>query len=249
MPILGFSLLLQVACIIHIIRTGRDRIWVYVVVLLSMVGVIAYVAVEILPEIFGGRTARKLSGEMQRRVDPGREVRARRKAIEMADTTENRRLLAEALFEAGEYPEAGALYEQTLVGIHADDPVLLFGLAKVRARQGDYAGCVAMLDTISAGERSPEPMERRLFRAICLEQLGRVDDALGLYAGIVEKYPGEEVRCRYARLLASSGHHAEARAFYEEILRRAKLAKSPYRRAQKFWIDQAREGLAAAPAR
>jgi len=245
MPIFGISILFQVACIAHIIRTGRDRIWIYVVVLLPVAGIIAYLAVEILPAIFGGRAANRLSTGIQKQVDPGREVRMRRRTLELTDTTENRRLLAEALYETGGLDEAASLYEGMLVGFHRDDPTLLFGLAKVRAGQGDYANCLAALDEIAAAGHGPEPSERRLLRAICLEQLGRNEEAGSIYAAIVDKYPGEEVRCRYARLLAASGQADEARSLYEEIVRRARLGNSHYRRAQRPWIDHARQALAA----
>jgi hypothetical protein len=245
MPIFGISILFQILCIVHIIRTGRDRIWIYVVIFLPAAGILAYLLVEILPSLFRGRAATRISGEIRRQVDPGRDIRARRRALEVADTTENRRQLGEALLEAGQYDEAAELYERTLVGIHRDDPALLFGLARARAGQGDYAACLRSLDELAQGQRGDEPIERRLFRAICLEHLGRSDEARAQYAAIADRYPGEEARCRYAASLAAAGHAEEARQVYEEILRRSKLAPGHYRRAQQPWIDQARRALAA----
>ena len=43
----------------------------------------------------------------------------------MADTIENRRLLAEEYLAVGRYDEALPLYEGALTGLHADDPSLL----------------------------------------------------------------------------------------------------------------------------
>lgn len=245
MPIFAISILFQVVCIAHIIRTGRDRIWIYVVVFLPAAGILAYLLVEVLPSLFRGRAATRISGEIRRQVDPGRDIRARRRALEVADTTENRRQLGEALIKAGQYDEAAELYERTLVGIHRDDPALLFGLARARAGRGDYATCLEALDELAKTQTGAEPVERRLFRAICLEHLGRADEARAQYAAIADRYPGEEARCRYATSLAANGQSDEARQVYEEILRRAKLAPSHYRRAQQPWIDQARRALAA----
>ena len=245
MPIFGVSILFQILCVVHIIRTGRDRIWIFVVIFLPAAGILAYLLVEVLPSLFRGRTATRFSGEIRRQVDPGRDIRARRRALEVADTAENRRQLGEALLETGQYDEAATLYEQSLVGIHRDDPALLFGLARARVGQGDYAACLQSLDALAEGQRGDEPVERRLFRAICLEHLGRSDEARTIYAAIADRYPGEEARYRYACSLAASGHAEGARQIYEEILRRSKLAPSHYRRAQQSWIDQARRALAA----
>lgn len=245
MPIFGVSILFQILCIVHIIRTGRDRIWIYVVIFLPAAGILAYLLVEVLPSLFRGRTATRVAGEIRRQVDPGREIRARRRALEVADTTENRRQLGEALLGVGQYDEAAELYERTLVGIHHDDPALLFGLARARAGQGDYAACLQSLDALAQDQRGDEPVDRRLFRAICLEHLGRSSEAQTIYAAIADRYPGEEARYRYAASLAAAGHGEQARQVYEEIIRRAKLAPSHYRRAQQPWIDEARRALAA----
>jgi hypothetical protein len=113
---------LQIACVIHAFRTGRDRMWIYILLFLPGIGVVAYALVEMLPEVFGSRAARGLKAQAVSRLDPGRDIRRWREALEEADTVENRRLLAEALVAAGEYAEAVGLYHGILIGIHADDP-------------------------------------------------------------------------------------------------------------------------------
>jgi len=56
-PIL--SIAIQAALIVHVIKTGRNMLWIWAIALLPLVGSIAYGAVEILPEVMGGRTARR----------------------------------------------------------------------------------------------------------------------------------------------------------------------------------------------
>jgi hypothetical protein len=45
------SLLVQVLLIIHCVQSGRNPLWIWVLALLSFAGAIAYVAVEIVPEL------------------------------------------------------------------------------------------------------------------------------------------------------------------------------------------------------
>ena len=52
-------IIIQVALIIHVVKTGRNQIWIWVLALLSLPGAIAYIAVEILPELFRSRTAQR----------------------------------------------------------------------------------------------------------------------------------------------------------------------------------------------
>ena len=53
------SILIQVILIIHVIKTGRNTIWIWVLALLSYAGIIAYVAAELLPDLLGSRSARR----------------------------------------------------------------------------------------------------------------------------------------------------------------------------------------------
>ena len=61
-PIYILSGLISLGMIVHCIKTGRNTIWVYVlVVLMSMpfVGAAVYAGVEILPELLRSRTSRR----------------------------------------------------------------------------------------------------------------------------------------------------------------------------------------------
>lgn len=114
--------LLQILCVVHVVRTGRNYMWIFILLFLPGLGVIAYVIVEILPGLFGSRAARGLRSAAVSHLDPARELRRRRQALEETDTVDNRRLLAEALVASGQPAEAMELYRGILTGIHADDP-------------------------------------------------------------------------------------------------------------------------------
>src|ERR1700733_16187093 len=78
--------LLQIVCIVHVVRTGRPWMWIYILLFLPGLGVAAYAIVEILPGLFGSRAARNLKGSAIGAIDPGRELRRLRQALEEADT-------------------------------------------------------------------------------------------------------------------------------------------------------------------
>jgi hypothetical protein len=232
--------ILQIICVVHVVRTGRPFMWIYILLFLPGLGVIAYVVVEILPGLFGSRTARGLHSTAISALDPGRELRRRREALEEADTVDNRRLLAEALVAADQHAEALALYRGILTGIHADDPGMLLGMARAAYGAGQFD--VARRTVLQLGETSPryQPVEAQLLHAMALEALGRDDEAAGDYAALVIHAPGEEVRCRYALLLQRKGDRSAAQTLFDEILTRSRRAPRHYRRQQSEWIDIAR---------
>ncbi len=57
MPILILSAILQVALVVHIIKTGRSTTWIWIVVMLPLAGSIAYLLLEVLPDLMAGRQA------------------------------------------------------------------------------------------------------------------------------------------------------------------------------------------------
>jgi hypothetical protein len=191
--------LLQILCVVHVVRTGRNTTWIYILLFLPGLGTIAYAIVEVLPGLFGSRTARNLQSAAVGAIDPGRELRRRREALEQADTVDNRRLLAEALVAAGEPGEALALYREVLTGIHADDPGMLLGMARAAYGVGQYE--LARRTVLQLGETNPRylPVEAQLLHARILAALGRDDEAAGDYAGWSPTLPARksaaDMRC------------------------------------------------------
>jgi|SRR5579859_2062283 len=246
MPIYLVVVVLQIICVVHVIKTGRNQIWIWVLVLLSMAGIAAYLIVELLPDLLGGRSARRLAAGTTRRLDPKRGARRRAADLDMAETAENKRLLAEEYIELGRFDEAVALYESAATGPHADDPTLLLGLARARHRRGDAAAALEALDRLKQAEPDFQSAEGHLIYARCLEELGREAEALAEYEALSTYFLGEEARCRHAMLLLKSGRVESAQAIFEEILKRASRATRRYRREQGEWIEIARRSTVAA---
>src|ERR1700732_1236478 len=74
-PVSILLLLVQAACIVHVIKTGRNQLWIWAIFLLPGIGAVAYLAAEVLPELFGGRTARRATAGVRRMIDPNRDLR------------------------------------------------------------------------------------------------------------------------------------------------------------------------------
>jgi len=90
----------QVILVIHVFRTGRDRFWIYIIIFLPMAGGIAYLILEILIPFFRGSGARRVVGNVQNVIDPGRTLRTLEDEAKFAPTTANHMRLAEAYLGA-----------------------------------------------------------------------------------------------------------------------------------------------------
>src|SRR5581483_8868127 len=103
--ILGFLLTYGLAILLcwHIVKTGRDTFWIWIVLMAPGIGSLAYIALNILPEIFGGRTAQKISRAARETLDPHREYREAKQACEDTPTGRNQSRLAAAAARMGHH--------------------------------------------------------------------------------------------------------------------------------------------------
>ncbi len=243
LPISILFIAIQAALIVHVIKTGRNMAWIMAIGLLPMVGAIAYVVVEILPEMSGGRTARRAKSGVQRMLDPDRDLRRAAAEVEISGNVDARRRLAEELLERGQFDAAIDVYRGGLKGIFENDPTLLQGLAQAQFGKGDFAAARASLERMTLHNADFKSAEAQLLYARTLEAQNELEAAEKAYAAVAPAYPGAEARLRYGVLLKKRGKHEEARRVLQDLLDGARLGPAHYRKAQAEWLERARREL------
>ena len=243
MSLLILSIIVQVALIIHVVKTGRNQIWIWVLALLSLPGAIAYIAVEILPELFRSHTAQRTARGLRKAMDPGADLRRYENEARVGSNVASRQRYAEELVRHERYDEAVGQYREALTGLYEHDPNLMLGLAQAQFGKGDASAARATLDELI--QRNPDfrsPAGHLLY-ARALEAEGNVPKALEEYAVLAPSYPGAEASVRYAQLLQAQGRRPEAQKVARELLEQARIAPGHYRRAQRPWLDAAQRLL------
>ena len=244
MPLLVLlSLVLQIACAVHVVRTGRQYYWIWIILATSYLGVVIYVIAEVLPDLRNDPRSRKAARSVLHTFDPERQRRHIRQKLEMADTVENRRALAEECMRLGDYANAVVLYQSILKGVFATDAGFLLGLARAQANSSDFTGARATLDTLFAANPQFRSSDADLLRARVLEAQGDHSAALEQYETLARSYPGEEARYRYGALLKQNGRFSDARGVFRDMLARAKHAPRYYRKKEKGWLESAQRDL------
>jgi len=244
MLLLILPYIIQALLIVHVIKTGRNFLWIWVLLLLPFgIGALVYLAVEVLPEMFRSRAARRASRGVRRALDPGADLRRYENEVRVAGNVASRQRYAEELVRHERYEEAIAQYTQALTGLYEHDPNLMLGIAQAQFAKGEPAAARATLDELirlNPDFRSPAG---HLLYARSLAAEGNIAKALEEYRVLAPSYPGAEAAVRYAQLLAAQGEREAARQVARELIEQARIAPGHYRRAQRDWLEQAQKLL------
>jgi len=236
-------LLLQIACAVHVVRSGRDTIWLWIVIFFSFIGCVVYLITQVLPNLGQSQTVRQARKTASRILDPEGERRRIEARLALSDTLDNRTALARECMNRGDYKNAAELFRSCLKGMYAHDPAIMLDLARALYAQDDYAATRQTLEDLIAQNPGYKSPEGHLLYARALEGLGENDQALQEYAVLDHSYPGEEARARHAVLLKRLGRAAEAQTVLSTMQTRFKAAPQFYQRNERSWLDLARREL------
>jgi hypothetical protein len=244
MPYLGILIYAcQLGCLVHAVRSGRSNVWFYLLLFAPGLGIAAYVLVELLPEWLNLRPVRDARKQLVDKVDPERRLRPLRQAHEDLPTAANKVPLAEELLRLGRPEEALPLLEESMVGLHADDPTFARLRAEALLMLGRPQDAIDVLTEVAGTNSEAADSKRRLVHARALCMMGCIDDGIVLLRQLLPVFAGEEVRAWLARAESERGDKGAAETLWREILTRAGKSTRSYRAINKAWIDEAREGL------
>jgi hypothetical protein len=246
MPLYGggfLYLLVTVALCVHVVRTNQQYFWLFIIVMLGPIGWLIYGGAVLAPDLLGGTRAKRMGMAARDALDPGREYRQAKAAMDDTPTVHNRMRLAHAAAELGRWPESEALYAEAAQGIHADDPALLLGRANALIELGRAPEAEPLLAKLAEqqGARSPATA---LAQARVFEALGRFGEADQAYQFAAGRLPGLEALARYAAFLATTGRRQEAIDNLAEIDRRLDRSNPQFRREGRAWRDLAAQAMA-----
>ena len=222
MHFLALGVLLQIVCAVHCVRNRGNNLWLMVIIFLYVPGCLAYIIFEILPQSAGHREVRRVRAATAKALDPERDVRAAREALETADTAANRIALGDALAEQGQWIDAIPQYEAAEAKAPAPERSTRFKLARACFEGGRVARARTQLESLPPSGSQAENDRSELLRARLLEEAGETDRALALYEDVGRRMPGGEAQCRQAALLLSLGRRGAALPLLVEVERRVK---------------------------
>jgi hypothetical protein len=245
MPAVLILLLVDIPLVYHACKTGRARPWAFIILAVPLVGSLAYICVELVPEWFSSPGARQARQRFARRLDPDKRYRELADRLADSDTIANRAALADECLKVARFDEAEQHYDHILTLPMGDDPRYALGKAQAQFDAKRPADVLASLDELQKRWPDFQSAEGHLLYARSLAEAGRVDEALEEYHAVSGYFPGAEARVRYGLLLRMVGRTAEARIVFNELLLQMKRAPKYLRDAQAEWLAIAEKQLSA----
>ena len=238
LQLFGLSLIFSIALCVHVVRSGQQTFWLWIILMFQPLGGIVYLVAVIGPELLGGRTARRFGEAARETLDPNREYREAKAAFADTPTVRNQSRLAAAEAELGRYAEAERLYAEAAQGVHAEDPVLLLGRANALLELNRPDEALLLLQQLSRDPEGRTPAAS-LAQGRAYEALGRVSEAEAAYDWAAGRLPGLEGLGRQAAFLARSGRKTQAQELLAELDRRLAKTNPQFRKEGRKWRDLA----------
>jgi hypothetical protein len=237
-------LVAQIACLVHVLRTGRPYWWVWLIFGFPVVGMGAYLFLEVRPAILRG----DWNAILWRMKGAEERVRILEAELEESSTVKNRLRLAEELHTAQRYDRECEVLADGLRGPFKDDSQLLMRLAQAHLEAGRIEEARAIVERTVPDRSVDSQLHYSLLKARVLGKLGHFAEAEALFQDLMNRKRSEGPRYFFAEFLLQNGQREdEARAILHDILLRYRRGTPVWRHQERRWFYAARHLLKSPP--
>jgi hypothetical protein len=230
--------ILQIALIIHVVRTGRPFYWIWILLFFPGIGGIAYLVLEFMPDY------RRGGGSFWTRFQTrGMRIKKLRERLEETDSVRNRIALAEELRLDGQLDQAAEIMRECIRGVFKDDAYVLCEMARIDVEQRKWPEALNLITAASKEGDRILRMQLELLKARSLAGSNLTAEAEAILRTISQTYLGDEARFRLAELLESSNRKKEAAQLYEEIIKKFRKSNASWRRTEREWFKSSKNRL------
>ncbi len=232
-------LILEAFCIIHCIRRGTQQKWLWMLIVLPVVGCCIYIYSEILTNRSALRMPKVDVGAV---LNPGIKLKRLEDELRFTDTFANKIKLADAYLEAGFTDKAVEIYQNSLTGAFAENEHVLAQLIVAYSEQGRYEEVIPIAKKLYKLPQFPRS-KAHIGYATALENTNHVDLAEAEFKLMKGRYSYFGPRYEYGMFLVRQGRDQDAYQIFSDILNEESQLSSMERKASKQWFSKAKDEL------
>jgi hypothetical protein len=233
-----WGVLLQLLALVHFLRRRPDTVWLWIIVLLGPFGALAYIGMEVAPDLGLLRQVYDRAGRRKRI--------AQLEAVVLDNpSVGNYEELADLLLDQGYFARARECYDKAISGSADLDPVYRRGIAELHLE--DFDSAVRDLDVVVARDPRYDFNRGIGLLAHACARAGLTDRADALFRQAVDASTLTETYYNYAAFLAAQQRPADAREWAGRILARKPSLPRYLQRRERPWYRKARALLKRLP--
>ncbi len=226
---LGLHVIIAIFFAVHAVRSGRNLYWLLILFSFPLFGSVVYFLVEYLPGSTINHGVNKAAVIASNLLDPEKEVRAARAALDLSPSAQNQIRLAKALLARGEVSEAVKYFDACLAGPFGNDPEVRHAAASAKLQNGQSQQALDIAQALQ--HNCPDYLTERamLLLAQAFAAVGDNVSAAQQFSSAVSRFGSTDARGLYAIWAAETGDLATAETLYAELTQ-----------AEKHWNTHAR---------
>jgi hypothetical protein len=213
----GLHVIIAVFFAIHAIRNRYEMYWLWILFVFPFLGSVVYFFAIYLPNSRLEQGLKKGSTQALKILNPGKELRAARRAVDLTPSSQNQVRLANALLETGNTSAAIAQFEECLAKAPANDLALRLDVARAKIKNNQTNEAIDLLRNIRSQNPNFRVEDVTLLSAKALAAVGRDDDARAQFEYLLKTFGNFEGRVEYAIWLAQKNEMSYAQQLKAEI--------------------------------
>lgn len=202
---------------VHAVRNHHNLYWLMILFVFPVLGSVVYFFAVYLPESGLSSNVKKAANVGMSVLDPGRELREAKQAFDLTPSAQNQMRLASAYLEAGDSQHAAELYEACLQGPFANEREILFGAARARLQNKQFAEALELLQKIRANHHNFRTEAMHLLLGQAFAALGRNAEAQTEFQAACSQFGSVEAYVEYGIWALSVGDTTTAETQRSEL--------------------------------
>lgn len=219
--------ILQIGALVHAFRRRPDTYWYFIILMGGMIGALAYVIMEVLPDAGMARNAFSGLGRKSR-------IRTVETAILDNPSAANYEELGDLLFDQEQYAESRAAYEKS-IAVRSDSVHAFYRRGQCAMQLQDFAAALPDLEYVVGTDRKYDSYRAAALLAHACSNTGQPELAEGWFREVTQTSTYSETLFNYASFLKSQNRKAEAREWAEKILSKQKTMPRYMKRLERPW--------------
>ncbi|HRI22493.1 MAG TPA: PLDc N-terminal domain-containing protein [Panacibacter sp.] len=232
------TIILQVICVVHCLKKGKQTMWIWLIIFLPLIGCIAYIFME----MFKSSDLQKVQSGVGSVLNPNGNITKLEEQLRFSDTFNNRVSLADAYLSADHVDKAIALYESSLTGAFTENEHVLTQLIIAYFQKQRYQELISIANKVYKLPQFPRSKAHLLY-AMALENTGSKEMAEQEFKKMKSRYSDFEARYQYGLFLIRAGRKEEARQLFTDMCGEVPHLGSHEKKFSRNWINLAKEEL------